>query len=271
MRRGEDREKYDGAMAASKKPHPLSNRKGATKRELVPVEVKEALERGEIETANLVEGLTIDFDVLLQHVAPGAPRLVEEGIVKRMREAGGHLPAWKAFAKHPSDTVRGWAAYKLAASQADDATRLLLAMKTFAADAHFGVREWAWMAARPVLAKDLEGALAELTRWSCDANPNVRRFASEVTRPRGVWCAHLEVLKREPARGLALLEPLRSDPSKYVRDSVANWLNDASKSDEAWVRALTTRWLSESNTKETKAIVTRALRSLSKETGGASS
>ena len=89
MPRGEDREKYDGAMAASTKPHPLANRKGATKRELVPVEVKEALERGEIETANLVEGLTIDFDVLLQHVAPGAPRLVEEGIVKRMREAAG--------------------------------------------------------------------------------------------------------------------------------------------------------------------------------------
>jgi len=248
-------------MTTKEKPA-AAPRKGATTRAKVPDEIKQGLERGELETANLMEGLCIDFDVLLQHIAPRAPRLVEEGIVRRMKEAGGHLADWKAHAQHPSDTVRGWAAYRLAAAHPSDVKKLLRAMKTFAADSHFGVREWAWMAARPAIAGDLDVALRELATWSRDADPNVRRFASEVTRPRGVWCAHLEVLKREPEKGLPILEPLRSDPSKYVRDSVANWLNDVTKSDDAWVRALTARWLRESNTQQTEAIVKRALRNL---------
>lgn len=238
-----------------------SPRKGATTRAKVPAEIKQALERGELETANLVEGLCIDSDVLLQHIEPGAPRLSEEGIVKRMKEAGGHLRDWQRYASHPSDTVRGWAAYKLAATQ-PDAAKLLRAMKPLAADSHFGVREWAWMAARPSVVGELEVALQALSAWAEDDDANVRRFASEVTRPRGVWCAHIEALKQEPARALSILEPLRSDPSKYVRDSVANWLNDAAKSQEPWVRALTARWSRESKTQETQAIVKRALRNL---------
>ena len=234
-------------------------RKGATTRAKVPVEIKQALERGELETANLMEGLTIDFDVLLKRVAPTAPRLVEEGIVRRMKEAGGHLNDWQTHAEHPSDTVRGWAAYKLAATHASDANKLLRAMKIFAADSHFGVREWAWMAARPTLTQDLDFALLKLPEWARAEDANVRRFASEVTRPRGVWCAHIEVLKRDPAKGLPILEPLRSDPSKYVRDSVANWLNDVVKTDEEWVRDVTARWLRESKTQATEAIVKRAL------------
>ena len=237
-------------------------RKGATTRAKVPVEIKQALERGELETANLVEGLCIDFDVLLQHIEPGAPRLREEGIVKRMKEAGGHLRRWQSYAKHPSDTVRGWAAYKLAATHGADAARLLHEMKPFAADSHFGVREWAWMAARPSVVGELEVALQALSAWAEDSDANVRRFASELTRPRGVWCAHIEALKRDPEKGLRILEPLRADPSKYVRDSVANWLNDAAKSHEEWVRTLTARWTRDSNTHETQAIVKRALRNL---------
>jgi len=76
------------------------------------------------------------------------------------------------------------------------------------------------------------------------------------------WRAHVAALRADPSLGLAVLEPLRADPSKYVRDSVANWLNDASKDDPAWVRSVCARWTRESRGKETAYTVKRALRTI---------
>ena len=90
----------------------------------------------------------------------------------------------------------------------------------------------------------------------------VRRCAAAATRPRGVWCKHIDELKRDPSPGLPLLEPLRSDESLYVRRSVANWLNDASKDAPEWTRDVCARWLRESPTAETRSLVDHALRSL---------
>ena len=62
--------------------------------------------------------------------------------------------------------------------------------------------------------KDLEGSIVILSTFVLDEN--IRQFASEVSRPRGVWCKHIEELKRESKLALPILEALKSDESKYV-------------------------------------------------------
>ena len=69
-------------------------------------------------------------------------------------------------------------------------------------------------------------------------------------------------LKAQPWRGLPLLEPLRADASRYVQNSVANWLNDAAKTQPAWVREVCERWSRGKAPAATLYIVRRAQRSI---------
>jgi 3-methyladenine DNA glycosylase AlkC len=54
------------------------------------------------------------------------------------------------------------------------------------------------MAVRDEVVRSPAQALALLQPWAPDADENIRRFASELTRPRGVWCAQIESLKAGP-------------------------------------------------------------------------
>ncbi len=232
------------------------------------------LNGGAVASTTLTEGLAIDFAVLLEAAVPGIgnARLAAmraqaaAGITRRMAlaarlllDAGVDLAPLQA---HPSDTVRGWACFAIAA-QADAALPWqLAAMRPLADDGHFGVREWAWLALRPRLAADLAEAIALLAPWTADPSERLRRFACEALRPRGVWCAHIAQLKEQPQLALPLLQPLRADPARYVQDAVANWLNDAAKSQPDWVRSLCAQWLLESPEAATARICKRAQRSL---------
>jgi 3-methyladenine DNA glycosylase AlkC len=238
----------------------------------IPEKILADLNAGRRESRNLVEGLAIDFRQLLFAAAPELECINFEfpaaGILQRMAFAGTALyhrfgrAGIERFAKHPSDTVRGWAAYMIGGSTDYSLKERLDLIRRLADDPHFGVREWAWLAVRPAVVARTEEAVRMLTPWTAEPSANLRRFASELTRPRGVWCAHLTALKTDPELGLSILEPLRSDPAKYVQDSVANWLNDAGKTQPKWVTTLCRRWRKESPTPETERICKRATRNL---------
>ena len=247
------------------------NRKGTSSPKNVPADVLRALNAGEIATVNLGEGLAINTAELLLNVAPkigkkGIKPLTDDpamGLMNRWRTASRILyehfgeDAIETFGDHPSDTVRGWCCMVVGLAEGKGWTlkKRVDRIKRFADDEHWGVRESAWLG-------DVEQSIKLLTPWSKSGSTNVRRFGSEATRPRGVWCAHIPSLKQDPSPALAILEPLRSDPAKYVQDSVANWLNDAGKTAPEFVIELTDKWLNESPTPETARIVKRARRNL---------
>jgi 3-methyladenine DNA glycosylase AlkC len=251
-------------------------RKGATRAADIPAEVLHAFSRGVLPTATLAEGLALDQGRLLRTVFPNLPPPIHGaaedtcrlGILKRMERIGalllqalGNLGI-DTCRTHPADTVRGWACFMIGAQPGLDLPARLAAIRPLADDAHFGVREWAWLAVRPQLARQLPEAIALLATWTDSPSERLRRFASEALRPRGVWCAHIAELKSRPEAALPLLAPLRADPSAYVQDSVANWLNDAAKGRPDWVRALCNQWLEGSPGPATRRICERAQRSL---------
>jgi 3-methyladenine DNA glycosylase AlkC len=252
----------------------MATRTGSRKLIDVPIDVLDQLNSGTIETVNLAECLAVDFAILMAQVVPELASAAKsrimptDGITKRMAATGKLLlehfgaAGVEDLAAHPSDTVRGWAAYLLAAIPDLSLDQRLNSIRSLADDHHFGVREWSWLAVRPYVAAQIDAAIPLLIPWVSESPPNLRRFAIEVTRPRGVWCAHIPKLKDSPELGLDLLEPVRADNSRYVRDSASNWLNDAAKSQPEWVKMVCHRWQLESNVPETKKLCTRALRSL---------
>jgi 3-methyladenine DNA glycosylase AlkC len=240
----------------------------------VPAAPQEALRVLAVAQGNARASGDIDaMRELLTSVRAPAPKAwkpgTKLGITQRMVLGGALLAKYASrdierLQAHASDTVRGWTAYALALGCEPRTTlaRRLRNARISAADSHSGVREWAWLAVRPAIEDEPEAAVTLLQPWVQDGDANVRRFASEVTRPRGVWCAHIELFKQRPELAMSLLEPLRADSSRYVQNSVANWLNDASKSQPKFVESLTKRWLRESDCRETAYICRRAMRSL---------
>jgi 3-methyladenine DNA glycosylase AlkC len=237
----------------------------------------ESLDQGTAESRTLADCLAVDQTRLIREALPDAGesalRTVDaaagSGILRRMQVMGTVLSARYGLDEgldrcggHASDTVRGWACFIVGASPDLDLPTRLERIAPLADDAHFGVREWAWLALREHLAKDVARGIALLVPWTAVASERLRRFASEALRPRGVWCPHIPSLKKDPSPGLALLQPLNADPSPYVQDSVANWLNDAGKSSPEWVRAVVDGWQQGQASIATRRICARALRRL---------
>jgi 3-methyladenine DNA glycosylase AlkC len=108
-----------------------------------------------------------------------------------------------------------------------------------------------------------EQTLRELQRWSTDGNYHVRRLVSESTRPRLPWSGRLSIDHTLP---LPLLDQLHADATRYVTRSVANHLNDISKTDPALVIRTLEKWrkLGRQDPTELDWICRHALRTLVK-------
>jgi len=123
----------------------------------------------------------------------------------------------------------------------------------------FGSAEFA---IRHFLAMDFDGTLKVMRRWALDDNEHVRRLASEGSRPRLPWSFQLKQLIKDPSPTAPILETLRSDPSLYVRKSVANHLNDISKDHPDRVIDRISAW--DMDDRNTAWIVKHALRTMIK-------
>ena len=267
----------------------IFNRKGARKAQDIPDDILHLLNKGEIETVNLTEWLAVEHLKIINHVFPKLG--IEQEAINRLsveiesqkkpsamnttKLVGSTLyELYSSTSKldqildklsgHTSDSVRCYATYLIGLNDKLAINEKLVQAKKLVADKHFGVREVVWMALRPEIDKNLEDSVKILSRWTHSEDENIRRFTTEATRPRGVWCKHIEELKQNPELALPILEPLRSDVSKYVQDSVGNWLNDASKSKPEFVVDLCNTWKKESPTKETEKIIKRARRTIDK-------
>ncbi len=236
----------------------------------VSQEIITELNSGQREASNLMESLAVDVKILLHHVLPAFdfPTLPASlGIIKKYRLIAAELQKqfgfmlFESLKTHASDTVRTLACCLLGEQSFSFSEKLAL-VRPLADDHHAGVREWAWMALREDCTAALEHSIALLIPWTAAPSCNIRRFASELTRPRGVWCKHIRVLREQPWLGLPILLPLRSDPAKYVQLSVGNWLNDAGKDHAKWVKDLCEAWVKASYNKDTDKICKRAMRNL---------
>jgi 3-methyladenine DNA glycosylase AlkC len=98
------------------------------------------------------------------------------------------------------------------------------------------------MAVRPFIIHNEERMMAQMLAWSKHENEHIRRLASEGCRPALPWAMALKEFKKDPAPILPILTQLKADPSAYVRKSVANNLNDISKTRPDIVKELAADW-----------------------------
>lgn len=97
-------------------------------------------------------------------------------------------------------------------------------------------------AVRPFIIRHEARMMAQMAAWTEHDNEHVRRLASEGCRPALPWGQALNSFKKDPSPVIIILERLKADPSLYVRKSVANNLNDISKTHPDLIEELAKSW-----------------------------
>jgi 3-methyladenine DNA glycosylase AlkC len=98
------------------------------------------------------------------------------------------------------------------------------------------------LAIRPFIIRYEERTMARMYDFSKHENEHIRRLASEGCRPQLPWGQALTKYKKDPVPILPILEQLKTDPSPYVQNSVANNLNDISKTHPELVTKIAKEW-----------------------------
>jgi 3-methyladenine DNA glycosylase AlkC/hemin uptake protein HemP len=108
-----------------------------------------------------------------------------------------------------------------------------------------------------------EKTIDELEKWSSEKNYHIRRLVSEGTRPKLPWSQKINI---SPQSSIQLLDNLFADKTRYVTRSVANHLNDISKTDPDLVLAKLTQWKKSARQTEAEInfIINHSLRTLIK-------
>lgn len=135
-----------------------------------------------------------------------------------------------------------------------DISMAALARYTPYASAEFAVRSF--------ILNHEDRMMKQMSIWAKHDNEHVRRLASEGCRPALPWGQALPQFKKDPSPVIAILEQLKDDPSPYVRKSVANNLNDISKTHPNLVADLAKDWYGKSV--NTNWVVKHACRTLLK-------
>lgn len=117
-------------------------------------------------------------------------------------------------------------------------------------------------AVRAFIIKDEERMMAQMRKWSKHKSEHVRRLASEGCRPQLPWGQAISKFKKDPTPVLPILEQLKTDTSTYVQKSVANNLNDISKTHPDLVISIAKDWYGKN--KSTNWIVKHGYRTLLK-------
>ncbi|EQF26988.1 DNA alkylation repair enzyme family protein [Clostridioides difficile CD160] len=97
-------------------------------------------------------------------------------------------------------------------------------------------------AVRVFIIKDEKRMMEQMYKWSKHENEHIRRLASEGCRPQLPWGQAITSFKKDPTPILPILEQLKTDTSLYVRKSVANNINDISKTHPDLVINLAQDW-----------------------------
>ena len=116
---------------------------------------------------------------------------------------------------------------------------------------------------RPFIIQYPDEMMKQMLAWSTHKHWGVRRLASEGCRPRLPWGMALPNLKENPSPIIPILENLKNDPSRFVRLSVANNLNDIAKDNPEAVITLAKKWHGKSQ--EVDWIVKHGCRTLLKQ------